>query len=93
MVEKVFTQANLADCLQIKLSDHSLNDSERTKVDEDLQKALETFNDTCLKVFASDRSNEYYASLLCKSLRKYVDFSIHIRSSESQKTKRLTHFT
>jgi hypothetical protein len=58
MVEKVFTQANLADCLQIKLSDHSLNDSERTKVDEDLQKALETFNDTCLKVFASDRSNE-----------------------------------
>ena len=37
MVEKVFTQANLADCLQIKLSDHSLNDSERTKVAEDLR--------------------------------------------------------
>jgi hypothetical protein len=75
MVDEVFTEANLADCLSRQLSFQKLNGSERKGIAEDLRRALDIRNDLCLRVFASDRSNYYYASLLCTGLRKYADFA------------------
>jgi hypothetical protein len=76
MVDEVFTEANLADCLSRQLSFQKLNYSERARIVSDLRMALDARNELCLRVFASDRSNFYYASLLCTGLRKYADFAI-----------------